>query len=414
MVLPDGFAHPDPAVRLDTLITFLAQTPPEEAVQVAALCLHDNDPGIREEAAQYLSAHPTPEAAQAIAPIIQHPELPIRNLAGELLVRIGRPAVEALLPFVDSPNADVRKFAIDVLAQLPAQDVADRIAAHIEDPDVNVRLSVIDALGMLKATGYAPLLRQRYADHPQERAHILTALGAFRDPRDLKLIETALNDPDPVVRYAAAEALARYPIPEVLTLLLQQLAQATPEARPLILYDLIEAYESAPAPRPPLPETLRPYFLEMLFEPDLEFKKAAIRGLRYLFDTATLEALLEHAGLHQELDIALFEAIATHPETLTCIARCAESGRMSLNAAAGFTIALLAQGCIEDVQLPQAAQFLQAHFENLDAETKMAAITLALQLQHPAFSNLVQQGLHDPDPSVRHYADDVLYATQRK
>jgi len=414
MVLPDGLTHPDPAVRLDTLITFLAQTPPEAAVQVAALCLHDSDPGIREEAAHYLSTHATPEAAQAVAPIIQHPELPIRNLAGELLAHMGRPAVEALLPFVDSPNADVRKFAIDVLAQLPAQDAVNRIAAHIEDPDINVRLSVIDALGALEAKVYAPMLRQRYADHPRERPHILTALGAFRDPRDLQLIESALNDPDPVVRYAAAEALARYPIPEVLTLLMQQLMQATPEARPLILYDLIEAYESAPAPRPPLPETLRPYLLEMLCEPDLEFKKAAIRGLRHLLDRETLEALLEHAGQHDELDVALFEAVSTHPEAFTCIARCAANGRMSLNAAAGFAIALLTQGCIDDLQLPQAAQFLQAHFENLDAETKMAAITLALQLQHPAFNGLVQQGLHDLDPTIRHYTDDVLCATQRK
>ncbi|WP_243663255.1 HEAT repeat domain-containing protein [Rhodothermus marinus] len=174
---------------------------------------------------------------------------------------------------MDIDDADARKFAIDVLAQLPAYDAVDRIAARLDDPDTNVRLAAIDALASLGATEYAPVLRERYRFYPAERPHILAALGTFRDARGLQLVEAALNDPDPVVQYAAAEALARYPIPEVLHLLLRQVEQATPEARPLVLYDLIEAYESATGPVPPLPEWLRPYLLEMLQEPDLSFKK---------------------------------------------------------------------------------------------------------------------------------------------
>ncbi len=413
IALPEGLRHPDPSARLDALNELLATHTPAETISVAAYCLQDPDPGIREAAAEHLVAVGTEEAAQAVVPLIQHPELPVRNLAGEVLVRIGAPSIQALLPYVDIDDADARKFAIDVLAQLPAYDVVDRIAAHLDDPDTNVRLAAIDALAALGATEYAPVLRERYRFYPAERPHILAALGAFRDARGLQLIEAALNDPDPVVQYAAAEALSRYPIPEVLHLLLRQVEQAPPEARPLVLHDLIEAYESATGPVPPLPDRLRPYLLEMLQEPDLSFKKAAVRGLRHMLDEATIEAMLEHAGQHDELDLALFEAISTHPQAFACVARCAETGRMSLDAAAGFAIALLTHGCLDDFQLPQAAQFLQAHFENLDAETKMAAITLALQLQHPAFFGLVQQGLHDPDPAVRHYADDALCTARR-
>ncbi len=412
-VLPEALQHPDPAVRLDALTEFLASHSEEETIPVAAHFLQDPDPGIREAAAEHLIAIGTEAAARAIAPLIQHNELPVRNLAGEVLVRIGRPAVPALLPYVDTDNADARKFAIDVLAQLPATDVVDHIAAHLDDPDPNVRLAAIDALAALGATKYAPVLRERYQFYPAERPHILAALGAFRDMQSLPLIEAALNDSDPVVQYAAAEALSRYPLPEVLHLLLQQLEQATPEARPLILHNLIEAYEAASEPLPPLPEKLRPYLLEMLQEPDLNFKKAAVRGLRHLLDVPTMEAMLEHAGQHDELDLALFEAISTHPEAFACVARCAETGRMSLDTAAGFAIALLTHGCLGDLQLPQAAQFLQAHFESLDAETKMAAITLGLQLQHPAFLGLVQQGLQDPDPAIRHYTDDALCTARR-
>lgn len=408
IVLPKSLQHPDASVRLDTLAEFLAGHDPAKTIPVAAYCLQDPDPGIREMAAEHLVALGTEEAAQAVAQRIQHPELSVRNLAGEVLIRIGYPSVPALLPYVDSEDADVRKFAIDLLAQLPAYDETDRIAARLDDPDTNVRLAVIDALAALGATEYAAVLRERYQFNPVERPHILAALGAFRDVRGLPLVEAALNDPDPVVQYAAAEALSRYPIPEVLHLLLRQVEQAPPEARPLILYDLIEAYESATGPVPPLPERLRPYLLEMLQEPELSFKKAAIRGLRYMLSPETIEAMLQHAGQHDELDLALFEAISTHPQAFACVARCAETGSMPLDAAAGFAIALLTHGCLDDFQLPQAAQFLQAHFEALDAQTKMAAITLSLQLQHPAFAGLLQQGLHDPDPAIRHYADDAL------
>ncbi|GIV59780.1 MAG: hypothetical protein KatS3mg043_0869 [Rhodothermaceae bacterium] len=115
---------PDPAVRTACLERLDAG----DAVEAAATLLADPDAGVRETAAQILLACGTEEAARLTVRHITSDNITVRNRAGELLAQMGEAAVAALVPYVDDEDHDVRKFAIDVLALLPARHVAHHIA----------------------------------------------------------------------------------------------------------------------------------------------------------------------------------------------------------------------------------------------------------------------------------------------
>ena len=209
--------------RLDALDALSLEADEHTVAQAAARLLADADPGVREEAARLLENLATEEAAALVVPYIASEDITVRNLAGEVLVKIGAAAVEALAPALDDDHHDVRKFAIDVLAQLPAQRLADRIAARLHDDDDNVVLAAVDALGDLRATEHHDALRALYDHRPLARPSIVAALGAFGSEVDLDLLEQALDDEDPVVQYTAAEALAQQHLPGVLGLLLRKI-----------------------------------------------------------------------------------------------------------------------------------------------------------------------------------------------
>jgi len=57
-------------------------------------------------------------AAELIAGLIASPDLETRNMAGSILLTIGKPSVVPLIKLLSDDNADNRKFACDLLGNL--------------------------------------------------------------------------------------------------------------------------------------------------------------------------------------------------------------------------------------------------------------------------------------------------------
>ncbi len=83
----------------------------------------------------------------------------MRNAAVEALIRVGEPAVPALLKKVADPSADVRKFVLDVLGGIGDSGAVGALVASLEDPDENVRSSAAENLGLVGGEGAARALR---------------------------------------------------------------------------------------------------------------------------------------------------------------------------------------------------------------------------------------------------------------
>lgn len=406
--LDERLQDDNPSVRAHALEDLRDQASPRVIARTAAPLLADPDPGLRERASQLLtSLSDRHHAAREVVPYIADADITTRNLAGEVLVALGEPAVAAIGPYLRDDDHDVRKFAIDLLAQLPADTLADEIAAALDDPDANVRLAAVDAIGALQASEYRDALRDLYDREPLARPDIVHAMGAFGMEADLDLLERGLRDDNPVVQLAAAEALATQGAPEVIELLLSQVDAVDPMARPVVLHSIVELCTNYPQYQATLPDTLQTAFLEMLDDPDVTYRCAAARGLQWLADDAAYETMLTHAGDDDELDMALFTSLLTHDAPFDLVQRTTAAGRMAEGPAATFAVGLLAKGIIPDDQLAAAGAFLQRHFDALDADGKITTLGLCRQLGRPELHGIVEAAQTDPDPQVRSLARDV-------
>lgn len=406
--LDDRLHDDNLSVRSNALDDLRDQASPHVIAQAAAPLLADPDPGLRERASRLLATLSASKiAAQAVAPYIHHANIATRNLAGEVLVELGRPAVDALVPFLRHDDPDARKFAIDLLAQLPAEDATDDIAAALRDDDANVRLAAVDALGALRATEHADALRALYDREPIARPDIIHAMGAFEDEAHLDVLERGLNDDHPVVQLASAEALASQNDPAVVALLLDRIEDVDPMARPIIVHSIVELCTNYPQYRSDLPATMKGYLLEMLGDADPTYQCAAARGLRWFTDDALYEDMLAYAGRDDELDMALFTTLLNHDTPFVPLHRATTAGLLSPPVAAPFAVGLMAQDALADPDYEQIGAFLQRHFDALSVDDKLTTISLCKQIGHPELQGIIRVAEQDANDQVQSLAADT-------
>ena len=89
-----------------------------EVIVAFAKGLTDADKGVRDICALALERAnnvPIPIRAEAVAPLITKEDIEVRNLAGDVLLKFGAAAVDALYPYLSDPKEDNRKFACDII-----------------------------------------------------------------------------------------------------------------------------------------------------------------------------------------------------------------------------------------------------------------------------------------------------------
>jgi hypothetical protein len=160
---------------------------PDEVIAAFARGLSDMDKGVRDICATGLASSFKEFAsrkAQAIAPLITHNDIEVRNLAGDVLIKLGAPSAEILYAYLLDAKADNRKFACDIIGlvapSLPAEKAAkagDLVGALLRDKDVNVRCAAVEALGYMKVAKFLPDLQAAYRREEDMRPYTITAMG---------------------------------------------------------------------------------------------------------------------------------------------------------------------------------------------------------------------------------------------
>lgn len=124
--------------------------------------LHAPDPTVRRAAARELSRHA--DAAEALVARIDLELVDaVREAIFDSLLAIGGDRVaDALLPLLRHPNAAVRNNALETLQALP-DEVLARMDQLLEDPEPHVRIFAINILAGLEGVNAAPRLLQAIA-----------------------------------------------------------------------------------------------------------------------------------------------------------------------------------------------------------------------------------------------------------
>ena len=127
----------------------------KDSLTALANGLHDPDIGVRDICFLGLLNVPDeikPDSAKSVAELISSDDIEVRNLAGDLLIQLGRYSAKALVPFLENDDTAIFKYACDILGIIDATDIIDNIYPLLRNYDANVRASAVEALGNLGDT----------------------------------------------------------------------------------------------------------------------------------------------------------------------------------------------------------------------------------------------------------------------
>jgi HEAT repeat protein len=146
---------------------------PDGAALLRAQLLREDDASVREaivSALIALAARPDDGALETLIACLRSDDAELRNRAIEALGQLPEPVARVVPALLRDADADVRIFAVNVLALLPHADVELWLIELIErESHVNVCGAAVDVLSELGTQACcAPLqrLRARFADEP--------------------------------------------------------------------------------------------------------------------------------------------------------------------------------------------------------------------------------------------------------
>lgn len=184
----------------ETLINLLLEgiTDSDQAVRdISSIIINDADSNLRQK------------LAIKIAPLITNSDLTIRNLAGELLVKLSEFSVDPLLEFLNSKDADVRKFVIDVFGVAGLTQTAFNISFLLNDLDNNVTSAAIEALGNLHSVDFVDQIIELFDKHEDFKPVVIDSLGKIGSIRCQEfLIDQLKSSDDDYIKIICIDSLA--------------------------------------------------------------------------------------------------------------------------------------------------------------------------------------------------------------
>jgi HEAT repeat protein len=179
-----------------------------EAVLLEALQSPNED--VRGFAAELLAASATPAAVPALRAAMKDPDSFVRAQAVKAIGQRKSPDdVPALLEALDDDESHIRREASEALAAIGGPDPRARLIQILRSPDFVHREDAIGLLGKIGDASVVPVLAELLSD-PNVRLEAVHAIEPHLRPGDPAIPEVVrlLSEEHPLVRVAAAEALA--------------------------------------------------------------------------------------------------------------------------------------------------------------------------------------------------------------
>jgi HEAT repeat protein len=411
----------DPDARRHA-VEYIALNGDIQAITALVQACGDSNKGVRDAVVNALSSFGTTVVAEAIVPYIAHDDISVRNLAAGVLLRLGGAAVQALLPFLNHANHDVRKFAVDLIGNAGDWSVTPNLFPLLDDSDENVVVSVCEALGNLGDPRAVSALRSTFREKSYARVCAAEAIGKIRDQNQSPFFVDALREafsetePDLLLQYALIEGLGSVGDPDALEYLLDKTHTIS---KPLASAALESAFQIAARWQQPLPEsdTMKSALIEALRSPNPSVKHSAVKALAEYPTPDVTRALILAMGSSHVMDTMplaiLLDRVDAFPIALSLIA----SGMQPLRKSVIVLVGELAkQLSVEDRDsmskaIAGATGVLVKAWNDAEQETRSAIVNALFCLDEERAVQFLDELLNEPDPWGRVEILELLAAT---
>lgn len=311
----------DPDVRRSAIEQLGSERGP--AVQTAlAAALRDEDQGVRDAAMRSLLAVGGEETARLVAGYIADANIVTRNLAGSILMQLGAVSAPAILPSLEDPDHNVRKFALDILGAIKKHETVDAIIPLLDDEDANVVVSAAEALGNIGNPRAIPSLVKTFSTHEYARTVVLEAIGKLHDPSVLPFVERTFaqavkeSKTDPLFLFTLLEALGALGNRDTLWLVQSHVDKMHEKLRRAAVKAMIQISRRTGC-FVDVDERFKSSLIELLHAEDAEVSEYAARFLASDQSGEVTRCLVKALGRFENLDALLTSILCDRIDTLT-------------------------------------------------------------------------------------------------
>ncbi len=241
-------------------------------------------------------------SAKTVAPLITHNEIEVRNLAGDILTRIGNISLDALLPYLTDEDPDNKKFACDIIGLIGEPENGKYIRNLMDDDVVNVVSSAAEAVGNLKDRDSLGKLLEVYNKYEELRPIVIDSVGKIGGKSAEEfLIDRVRTENDLFLKTASIDALAFCGQETSIAIELMDELPNVPEELQTILLKTILAISYRQNQAISLPNELKYIARNALLDDDVDIRMA---GLFALGDNYSIEDVpsLVNEVLHNNPD----------------------------------------------------------------------------------------------------------------
>ncbi len=410
---------PDPEERRIAAENLAHLTPQPEIISALALCLHDENKGVRDAVAFSLAMYKSPETAKAIVLAITDSNVAVRNLAGELLVQFGENALGAVYPYLKVEDVDARKFAVDVLGLIENPLSVEPLIELLQDTNDNVRYAAVEALGNIRDERAVAHLISLFNRDELLRAPIAESLGKIGGEIAGGFLLNSLTRNDTLVQFAIVEALGNLGTQQALYPLMQEIGQYTGEMRRVILR-AIEGIIQQQGISLQYPETFEQYFIEALHDEERDIRISALQGLRQFNTHRACEAIIRMVGGDEEVNQLVSEILHDNPvESFKCVIEMLEAELtpqqvVLVQVLSVLTPAVIAvkqehpENTVIDPLVEKAFEIILQLWGELSGEMRYAVLDTLMLLDVERAVPILRDALYDQEPWVRIHAIELL------
>jgi HEAT repeat protein len=418
-------ADPDPDARRGAAEALVSPGNLGVVVPLAS-ALQDNDKGVRDAAFRSLQTIGGINVARAIVEYIGNENIVTRNLASELLIKLGRTATPAIIPYLENESQDVRKFAVDILGAIGGDAPAAAMLAKLDDPDENVVVSAVEALGNMKAAVAVPSLFEAFEHHDFAKAAVAEALGKIGSPAACPFLLRSFQEAvsaspqDPATVFAILEAIGILGSARAWEALHENVGKVSGRLRSALLHALMQIAEREHRSLD-FTEPLLPDFLIALKDTDMGIRLSAATAVSPWDQPGVTGALLDAAEDSPEIEGTLTEMLSRRPSILAEAIRYLEDHRgqpakrtMTL---IGKLVADLAK-TIMRIDVNQAFERLISRlfiliadrWSTADEEDRALIVDVLFRLDGDNAVEFLDAIMNDPDPWLRMHVIEIIAA----